>query len=101
MSVASAPSPLVIVCDWIPPAYGAVGQYQLASARAAAAAGRQTILIGLGKANRDSEELIASVGHGADLKIVRLAARAANKSNLVQRALWAMNINLRLIDRTL
>jgi colanic acid biosynthesis glycosyl transferase WcaI len=91
----------VIVCDWIPPAFGAVGQYALADARKAAAAGRPTTLIGLGGCDRREEERPASGSTaGATLKIVRLSATPARKSSTIKRGLWALKTNLRLAMHT-
>jgi colanic acid biosynthesis glycosyl transferase WcaI len=91
----------VIVCDWIPPAFGAVGQYALADARKAAAAGRPTTLIGLGDSDRHEEERPASGSTaGATLKIVRLSATPARKSSTIKRGLWALKTNLRLAMHT-
>jgi hypothetical protein len=94
--------PLIIVCDWIPPAFGAVGQYELARAREAARTGRPTTLIGLGSAAANSEEVfVADADGGAPLRIVRLSTKPARKGNLVLRALWALQTNLRLTSRTI
>lgn len=93
--------PLVIVCDWIPPSFGAVGQYALADARKAAAAGRPTTLIGLGDSDRHEEERPAPGSpHAATLKIVRLSAMPATKSSTIKRGLWALRTNLRLTAQT-
>lgn len=90
--------PLVIVCDWIPPAFGAVGQYEWARAHEAAQAGRAVSLIGLGHAA--SENLIDLPGSAGRLRIVRVAAGAPDKANLVKRAAWAMGVNRRLLSAT-
>jgi colanic acid biosynthesis glycosyl transferase WcaI len=95
-------NPLIIVCDWIPPAYGAVGQYEMPRAREAARLGRPTTLIGLGKDDKDTQEVIGpQTTGGATLTIVRLAARPAPKASLPRRAFWALGTNLRLLGRTL
>ncbi len=93
--------PLIIVCDWIPPAFGAVGQYQLAAAREAARAGRPTTLIGLG-AVASSEVEAAEDKHGdGELRIIRLAAKPVQKGNLLLRAIWAIQTNARLARCTI
>ncbi len=38
---------LLYLCDWLPPDYGAVGQYSLQYARELAAEGRDVVLAGL------------------------------------------------------
>lgn len=83
----------IIVCDWIPPAFGAVGQYMDQRARKLAAGGEQAVLIGLGET--------AGSETGENLTIVRLAAPKLPKTaSLFRRALWALNNNRRLIAET-
>jgi hypothetical protein len=88
--------PLIISCDWIPPAFGAVGQYEMVRAREAAAAGRRVTLIGLGKSASDET---APFGEG-EVRIVRIAAGAPDKGNLLKRAAWALRMNARLMAAT-
>jgi hypothetical protein len=88
--------PLIITCDWIPPAFGAVGQYEMARARDAAASGRRVTLIGLGT---DSGEETRQLGDG-ELTIVRIAAVAPDKGKIAKRAVWALSINRTLLRAT-
>src|SRR3954471_5166860 len=44
---ADRPADAVILCDWLPPDFGAVGQYTLARARERARMGQRVVLIGL------------------------------------------------------
>lgn len=92
-------SPLVIVCDWIPPAFGAVGQYALATARSAAAAGRPTTLIGLGDTYGIEIER-PDGSSAAALRIVRVAAKPVSKRSFLKRGIWALATNLRLTAKT-
>jgi colanic acid biosynthesis glycosyl transferase WcaI len=91
--------PKTIVCDWLPPAFGAVGQYILPSARKDAASGRDVVLIGLGREAIGTEILHINQGR---LSIVRIDAQSSGtpKTGLVRRGLWAMRMNLRLIKAT-
>ena len=73
-----------------------MGQYELARAQAAAAAGRQVTLIGLGA---EAGEERASFGTG-ELRIVRIAAGRPDKASLVKRAMWALGMNQRLLAAT-
>ncbi|MCW5713908.1 MAG: hypothetical protein KIT43_05280 [Bauldia sp.] len=93
-AAARAGAPTLIVCDWIPPAFGAVGQYMMRRARIAAEAGGDVTLVGLG----DVEGVeTAAIGEGT-LTIVRLAALDADKkASLWRRAAWAAGKNVRLI----
>lgn len=96
MLTSSLPPPLIIACDWIPPAFGAVGQYEMGRARGAALAGRMVTLIGLGaKAGDETVRL----GTGS-LRIIRIAAGAPDKASLLRRAAWALSMNVRLLDAT-
>lgn len=81
--------------DWLPPDFGAVGQYGLVNARAAAQAGRDTTLIGLtsGPSGRSVEHFEG----GATLAIIRLHAPPAEKGSYLLRLLWALLADLRLI----
>jgi colanic acid biosynthesis glycosyl transferase WcaI len=88
----SLPS-LIMVCDWLPPEFGAVGQYMLEFAEEAAARGTDALLIGLSHAEESTEE--RSIGAGR-LTIRRLFAPAAPKGNLLVRGLWALRANLAL-----
>lgn len=85
--------PLIVVCDWIPPEFGAVGQYQLAFARDAASRGRRVSLIGLGRRDATSTE---RVGDG-ELTIVRIARPAIEKADMLKRAVWALSTNFSLL----
>jgi hypothetical protein len=84
----------VIVCDWLPPEFGAVGQYMLQRAERLALAGGDVTLIGLtrGAENRSDTQ----VGAGR-LRTVRISAPATPKQSLVRRATWALGVNLRLL----
>lgn len=89
--------PLIIVCDWIPPAFGAVGQYEMARAYEAASAGRCVTLIGLGGAASDET---TPLDGERELRIVRIAAGAPDKGHLMKRAAWALSMNARLLKAT-
>lgn len=88
---------LIIACDWIPPSFGAVGQYEMARAHEAAAAGRKVTLIGLGTVASDKTTPFAG---GGELRVVRLAGGAPDKGNLMNRAAWALSMNARLLKAT-
>lgn len=88
-------SVLVYVVDWLPPDFGAVGQYGLANARAAARAGRDTTLIGL--TSGPSGRTVEHFEGGATLTIIRLHAPPAEKGSYLRRLLWALMADLRLV----
>ena len=81
--------------DWLPPDFGAVGQYGMVFAREMAEAGQNVVLIGLtsGAASVQAEEFVA----GGRLEIRRLPGRQTNKASNFGRLLWAIRTNFRLI----
>lgn len=89
---------LVCICDWLPPDFGAVGQYALQFAREEAARGKAVALYGLSSA-RSSE---AQEAHGpGTLKIARLQAPVYDRTNLRARAWWTLRTNFALVGRAL
>jgi hypothetical protein len=91
----SGASTLFYVVDWLPPDFGAVGQYALMFAREIAQAGRDVLLIGLtsGGASRVCEKYEG----GGVLEISRTAAGSYDKGRYLSRLLWTLRTNLRLI----
>ena len=87
---------LVYLCDWLPPDFGAVGQYSLLFARRRAEAGAEVTLAGLSStADSLTEE---AVGAGR-LRIVRLRATLYDRADFRRRALWTLRTNLSLVWR--
>src|SRR3954451_16915389 len=85
---------LVYLCDWLPPDFGAVGQYSLLFARERAVRGEDVVLAGLSSPDASVEEERPGIG---SLRIVRLRAPAYDRSDLRSRTLWTARINLALI----
>jgi len=85
---------LIYLCDWLPPDFGAVGQYALHAAREQAAAGRDVVLAGLSSAADSVEEERPGAGH---LRIVRLKAPTYDRSDLRTRAWWTIRTDLSLV----
>ena len=91
--------PLFYLVDWLPPDFGAVGQYGLISAHELAAAGRDVYLIGLtsGRPHRQREDF---EGAGS-LEIHPLETSPYNKSRNIERLLWTFRVNVRIIRAVL
>ncbi len=87
---------LVYLCDWLPPDFGAVGQYSLHFARERAAAGEDVVLAGLSSAGGSVVEETPGAGR---LRIVRLEAKVYERSSWRRRALWTARTDLRLVRR--
>jgi len=87
---------LLYLCDWLPPDFGAVGQYSLLFARQRAANGDDVVLAGLSSAADSlTEEHLA----GGRLRVLRRRAPLYDRSNLRARALWTARTNLGLLWR--
>lgn len=87
---------LLYLCDWLPPDFGAVGQYSLLFARQRAAAGETVTLAGLSSTASSVEEQEAGAGR---LRIVRLLTPVYDRARFVRRALWTLRTNWRLVWR--
>jgi hypothetical protein len=90
------PHRLVYLCDWLPPDFGAVGQYSLLFARERAAAGEDVVLAGLSSTADSIQEEALGAGR---LRIVRLRATVYDKANFRRRSLWTARTNLALVWR--
>jgi len=84
---------LLYICDWLPPDFGAVGQYSELFSRQYAQAGMDVVLGGL--SSKGSSETLEEHS-GGSLKIVRLFTAAYQKDNFTQRLLWTLKTNTRL-----
>jgi hypothetical protein len=89
---------LVYLCDWLPPDFGAVGQYSMQIARERAALGQDVVLLGLSSTRESYQESHLGVGR---LRILRLRSRLYDRSNFVQRMAWTVKTNLQLLWRAL
>ena len=85
---------LVIIADWIPPDFGAVGQYMQMRARALAELGHDVTLVGLSSTENSTRR--ETIGQGS-LTEVRLLTGAVPRASLVTRLLWTVWTNLRLV----
>jgi hypothetical protein len=85
---------VVIIADWLPPDFGAVGQYMQLRARSLAEQGHDVTLVGLasgaGSVRREAR------GKGR-LTEIRLAARPVPRGSLLGRLTWTLWTDLRLV----
>lgn len=93
--MASLNTPLFYVVDWLPPDFGAVGQYGVIFARELAESGRQVHLIGLtsGPSRVEREKY----PNGGVLEVNRISTPSYDKSSNLKRLLWTFRTNFRLI----
>src|SRR5262245_42214929 len=86
---------LVYICDWLPPNFGAVGQYAMLDARDRATEGWAVTLVGLtsGPSNRQTAE---PVGEGS-LEVIRVHRRTYQRHKFVSRLIWTVVSNVLLL----
>jgi hypothetical protein len=85
---------LVILSDWLPPDFGAVGQYMQMRARALAGRGHDVTLVGL---SSSAGSVVLERRGAGTLEEIRLHAGSVPRGSLVLRLLWTIWTNLRLI----
>lgn len=85
---------IVIIADWLPPDFGAVGQYMQMRARALAERGHDVALIGL--ASGAGSEIHEARGRGS-LTEIRLRAKPVPRGSLFGRLMWTIATDLRLL----
>jgi hypothetical protein len=90
---------LVYICDWLPPDFGAVGQYAVLFARQWAGEGWAVTLVGL-TSGPSSREKALTVGDGS-LEVLRVHRRAYEKQKFIARLVWTMVSNVLLLGAAL
>jgi hypothetical protein len=87
---------LVYICDWLPPDFGAVGQYAVLFARDWARDGWDVTLVGLtsGKSSCQAAEPIG----GGSLEVLRIHRRAYKKQRFASRLVWTVASNVLLLS---
>jgi hypothetical protein len=85
---------LLSICDWLPPDFGAVGQYAQLAAQDRARAGGDVVLAGLSSTQASVSE--ETIGAGR-LRTLRFHRPVYDRSSLGQRALWTLRTNLTLL----
>jgi hypothetical protein len=85
---------VVYICDWLPPDFGAVGQYSAIFARDLAREGKRVILAGLSSGGREDAREIYGKGW---LRILKLPAKQYEKTKFFTRLVWTAKVNTRLV----
>jgi hypothetical protein len=86
---------IVIIADWLPPDFGAVGQYMQMRAHVLAEQGHEVTLIGLASACGAIRREARGPGTLTEL---RLMARPVPRSSLLRRLAWTVWTDLRLVS---
>jgi hypothetical protein len=90
---------LVYICDWLPPDFGAVGQYAMLGARQWASEGWSVTLVGL-TSGQSSQGPAESIGQGS-LEVIRVHRRSYHKQKLAGRLAWTIGSNVMLLAAAL
>src|SRR5262245_25147325 len=85
----------VYICDWLPPDFGAVGQYAMLGAREWASEGWSVTLIGL-TSGQSSRQVAEPVGEGS-FEVIRVHRRSYRKQKFVARLIWTILSNILLL----
>lgn len=85
---------IVMLCDWLPPDFGAVGQYAQQFARQLAEAGNQVCLVGF--SSQERAQTVAVTAQGS-LTVRYVPMPSYDRSALLQRALWTVKANVALV----
>ena len=85
---------IVIIADWLPPDFGAVGEYMQMRAQALAERGHDVTLIGLSSSGSTTRSDARGKGR---LTEQCLAASPVPRTSLLRRLLWTIWTNLRLV----
>src|SRR5215813_9109648 len=86
---------LVYLCDWLPPDFGAVGQYAVLEAQQWAERGFEVTLVGLTSA-ASFHEMPVQMGKGS-VEIIRVHRPKYQKQRFVERLIWTIASNLALL----
>ena len=90
---------LVYICDWLPPDFGAVGQYAMLFAREWANQGWAVTLVGL-TSGKSILEPAKSVGQGT-VEVIRVHRPRYDKQHFGTRVAWTVLSNLLLLRTAL
>jgi hypothetical protein len=86
---------LVYICDWLPPEFGAVGQYAVLEAQQWAERGFAVTLVGL-TSGESSRESPVPTGKGS-VETIRVHRRKYQKQRFVERLIWTIASNVALL----
>src|SRR5579862_8243173 len=90
---------LFYLVDWLPPDFGAVGQYATIAARDVARIGRHVRLIGLTSTEPASHSEVFE--NGGIFEVDHIRSKRYDKSKISERVLWTVYTNTRLMWRVI
>ncbi len=93
-TVRPAGQKIVLICDWLPPDFGAVGQYTLQRGEQLAREGHDVTVVGFSSQTATLESLEQPLGLP---KVLRVRCGTYDKNSLIKRAFWTLNANIKLL----
>ncbi len=90
----SAGQKIVLICDWLPPDFGAVGQYTLQRGEQLAREGHHVTVVGFSSQAAAQGPITQPVGL---LNVLRVQCGTYDKNSLLKRALWTLSANIKLL----
>jgi hypothetical protein len=90
---------LVYICDWLPPDFGAVGQYAVVFAQQWAREGWAVTLVGL-TSGEPAHQPAEPIGEGS-VEVLRVHRRTYQKQKFAARLVWTVFSNLSLLRTAL
>jgi hypothetical protein len=87
---------LVYICDWLPPDFGAVGQYAVLFARQWASEGWAVTLVGL-TSGTSSRQATEPIGRGS-IELLQVHRRTYQRQKFATRLVWTVVSNVSLLS---
>lgn len=85
---------ILLLADWLPPDFGAIGQYALQHAEMLATQGHCVCLVGF---SSTAGHVQTSVHGAGELTVIRIRRPTYDRSALLQRAWWTLAANVSLL----
>lgn len=85
---------VIYICDWLPPDFGAVGQYCQLFSRRLAENNQRVVLIGL---TSSASSDVSQACNGGHLRTIKIAAKLYKKTSRIERLFWTVKTNTRLL----
>ena len=88
------PEKILILCDWLPPDFGAVGQYAVGFANDLAGQGHEVSLLGFSSRASSETREVLSAGSVMTRRIYR---SQYDRGNFIKRGIWTLGANIALL----
>ena len=97
-TVRPAGQKIVLLCDWLPPDFGAVGQYTLQRGEQLAQEGHHVTVVGFSSQIASPSPTTSPITQPVSLlNVLRVQCGTYDKNSLIKRALWTLSANIKLL----